>query len=72
MTGMGQLPPRWTRHPRNENCYYYHWLVDTDNNPATGRINSYYEGIATNLETPIADRVIQFGWRDGVPTEVCL
>ena len=54
-----------------KNRYYYHWLVDTDNNPATGRTNSEYEGNATNLETPIgADLVIQFGWRDGAPNGV--
>ncbi|MGB2862712.1 MAG: hypothetical protein WBC05_05235, partial [Sedimentisphaerales bacterium] len=48
------------------NRYYYHWGLDTDNNPATGFNNSEYEGNATNLETPIgADLIIQFGWRDG-------
>jgi len=48
------------------NRYYYHWLLDTDNNPDTGYNNSEYEGNATNLETPIgADLVVQFGWRDG-------
>jgi hypothetical protein len=50
------------------NRHYYHWLLDTDNNPATGRTNSEYEGSATNLENPIgADLVVQFGWRDGAP-----
>ena len=53
------------------NRYYYHWLIDTDNNPATGRTNSEYEGNATNLENPIgADLVVQFGWRDGAPDGV--
>ena len=53
------------------NRYYYHWLLDTDNNPATGRNNSEYEGNATNLENPIgADLVVQFGWRDGAPNGV--
>lgn len=48
------------------NRYYYHWLIDSDNNPATGRTNSEYEGNATNLENPIgADLIIQFGWRNG-------
>ena len=50
------------------NRYYYHWLFDTDNNPATGFSNSEYEGNATNLENPIgADLVIQVGWRNGAP-----
>jgi len=48
------------------NRYYYHWLLDTDTNPATGYHNSEYEGNATNLKTPIGvDLVVQFGWRDG-------
>ncbi|RME94505.1 MAG: hypothetical protein D6766_05650, partial [Verrucomicrobia bacterium] len=29
------------------NRYYYHWLLDTDNNPATGRSNTEYEGNPT-------------------------
>jgi len=48
------------------NRYYYHWLLDTDTDPATGYHNSEYEGNATNLQTPIGvDLVVQFGWRDG-------
>jgi hypothetical protein len=35
------------------NRYYYHWLLDTDNNPDTGYLNDEYEGNPTNLETPI-------------------
>ena len=54
-----------------KNRYYYHWLLDTDNNPATGR-RSEGEGNATNLSKPIgADMVIQFG-RDGSQWGVCL
>ncbi len=53
------------------NRYYYHWLVDTDNNPATGRSNAEYEGNPTGLEHPIgAERVIMVGWRDGKPNGV--
>ncbi|MFC1603834.1 hypothetical protein ACFL5F_02295 [Planctomycetota bacterium] len=53
------------------NRYYYHWLLDTDNNPDTGNLNDQYEGNATNLETPIgADLIIQFGWRDGATNGV--
>jgi hypothetical protein len=48
------------------NRYYYHWLLDTDTNPATGYNNSEYEGNATGVKTPIGvDLVVQFGWRDG-------
>jgi hypothetical protein len=48
------------------NRYYYHWLLDTDNNPDTGYLNDEYEGNATNLKTPIGvDVLIQFGWRNG-------
>jgi hypothetical protein len=48
------------------NRYYYHWLLDTDNNPSTGYHNSEYEGNATRLQNPIGvDLVVQFGWRDG-------
>jgi hypothetical protein len=53
------------------NRYYYHWLLDTDNNPATGYLNDEYEGNATNLETPIGvDLLVQFGWRDGATNGV--
>jgi len=53
------------------NRYYFHWGLDTDNNPATGFNNSEYEGNPTNLETPIgADLIIQFGWRDGATNGV--
>jgi len=48
------------------NPYYYHSILDTDNNPASGFDNSEYEGNATNLQTPIGvDLVVQFGWRNG-------
>jgi hypothetical protein len=53
------------------NRYYYHWLLDTDNNPATGYLNNDYEGTPTNLETPIGvDVLVQFGWRDGATNGV--
>ena len=53
------------------NRYYYHWLLDTDNNPDTGYFNDQYEGIPTNLETPIGvDVLVQFGWRDGATNGV--
>jgi hypothetical protein len=53
------------------NRYYYHWLLDTDNNPDTGYLNDQYEGNATNLQTPIGvDLLVQFGWRDGATNGV--
>ncbi|RME94818.1 MAG: hypothetical protein D6766_04840, partial [Verrucomicrobia bacterium] len=57
--------------PGMVNRYYYHWLIDTDNNPATGRSNSEYEGNPTGVVRPIgADRVVQIGWRDGAPNGI--
>lgn len=57
--------------PGMTNRYYYHWILDTDNNPATGFNNSEYEGNPTNLNSPIgADLVIMIGWRDGAPNGV--
>jgi len=53
------------------NRYYYHWLLDTDNNPDTGYLNDEYEGNPTNLEIPIGvDVLVQFGWRDGATNGV--
>ena len=50
------------------NRYYYHWLLDTDNNPATGRSNAEYEGTPTGVKKPIgAERMVMIGWRDGKP-----
>jgi len=47
------------------NRYYYHWILDTDNNVDTGFKNDAYEDNATNV-TPIgADVVVMIGWRDG-------
>jgi hypothetical protein len=53
------------------NRYYYHWLLDTDNNPATGRRNSEYEGIPTGVTNPVGSELfIQIGWRNGAPDGV--
>ncbi|HIE28461.1 TPA: hypothetical protein EYP66_14370 [Candidatus Poribacteria bacterium] len=53
-----------------KNRYYYHWILDTDNNVDTGYKNSEYEGNATNV-TPIGvDVVVMIGWRDGNPNGV--
>jgi hypothetical protein len=52
------------------NRYYYHWILDTDDNVDTGFNNSEYEGNATNV-TPIGvDVVVMIGWRDGNPNGV--
>ena len=49
------------------NRYYYHWILDTDNDEGTGFNNSEYEGNATGV-TPIGvDVVVMIGWRDGAP-----
>ncbi len=72
MTVYGVAAPSIEETPaRMTNRYYYHWLLDTDNDPATGFSNSEYEGNATNLQTPIgADLVVMLGWRDGNPNGV--
>jgi hypothetical protein len=50
------------------NRYYYHWLLDTDNNPATGRSNSEYEGNPTGVVKPVgAELAVMIAWRDGLP-----
>ena len=50
------------------NRYYYHWILDTDNDVNTGFNNSVYEDNATNV-TPIGvDVVVMIGWRDGNPS----
>ena len=67
MAAHGTILPAVDQTPEGMiNRYYYHWLIDTDNNPATGRSNAEYEGTPTGLSKPIgAERVIQLGWRDG-------
>jgi len=72
MTVHGVAAPAVNQTPAGmQNRYYYHWLLDTDNNPATGRSNSEYEGNPTNLQKPIgAERVVMIGWRDGKPNGI--
>jgi hypothetical protein len=67
MTVYGVFAPEVQDTPAGmTNRYYYHWLLDTDTDSATGYNNSEYEGNATNVKTPIGvDLVVQFGWRDG-------
>jgi hypothetical protein len=72
MTVYGVFAPEVQDTPAGmTNRYYYHWLLDTDTDPATGYNNSGYEGNATNVKTPIGvDLVVQFGWRDGATNGV--
>ncbi|MHB1306469.1 MAG: hypothetical protein ACYC23_05240 [Limisphaerales bacterium] len=69
MTVEGAAAPSVAQTPEGKvNRYYYHWLLDTDNNPATGRSNAEYEGTPTGLTKPVgSERVIMIGWRDGKP-----
>jgi hypothetical protein len=72
MTVEGIIAPTVEETPADgTNRYYYHWLLDTDNNPATGVSNSEYEGNPTNIEAPIgAEYFVQVGWRNGAPDGV--
>jgi len=72
MTVDGVAAPSVPQTPEEKsNRYYYHWLLDTDNNPATGRSNAEYEGTPTGLTKPVgSERVIMVGWRDGKPNGV--
>ncbi|MCZ7641302.1 MAG: hypothetical protein M5U12_37760 [Verrucomicrobia bacterium] len=72
LTVQGVVAPSTAQTPEGKvNRYYYHWLLDTDNNPATGRSNAEYEGSPTGVTKPIgAERVVMVGWRDGKPNGV--
>ena len=53
------------------NRYYYHWLIDSDNNPATGVSNATYENKPTGVDRAIGTEIIvQFGWKDGATNGV--
>ena len=67
MSVEGVLGPSVEETPADKtNRYYYHWLIDTDNDPATGFSSAEYEGSPTNVATPLgAEITVQFGWRDG-------
>ncbi len=52
--------------PADNQRYYYHIIIDTDNDLNTGFNNSEYEGNDTGIEDPIGvDLVIQIGRRNG-------
>lgn len=72
MTVEGVAAPSVEQTPQDKsNRYYYHWLLDTDNNPATGRSNAEYEGKPTGVKKPVgSERVIMIGWRDGKPNGI--
>ncbi len=72
MTVQGAAAPSMEQTPEGKvNRYYYHWMLDTDNNPATGRSNAEYEGTPTGVVKPVgAERVVMIGWRDGKPNGV--
>ena len=52
------------------NRYYYHWIIDTDDDLKTGMDNSSYEGNPTKVDPIGADVFVQVGWRDGAPNGV--
>ncbi|GIX08022.1 MAG: hypothetical protein KatS3mg115_2425 [Candidatus Poribacteria bacterium] len=54
--------------PADQFRYYYHILIDADNNVNTGITNDAYEGNPTGVQEVIgADFYIQIGWRAGAP-----
>ena len=69
MSVYGIMAPSAEQTPEGmKNRYYYHWLLDTDNDTATGFKTDAYEGNSTGLTKPLGvDLIVQFGWRDGKP-----
>ena len=69
MSVYGIMAPSAEQTPEGmKNRYYYHWLLDTDNDTATGFKTDAYEGNSTGLAKPLGvDLIVQFGWRDGKP-----
>ena len=48
MESHGVIAPSADETPEGKtNRYYYHWLIDSDNNPATGVSNATYENKST-------------------------
>ena len=50
-----------------ENRYYYHWILDTDNDVNSGFNNSEYEGNPTGVDPIGVDVVVMVAWKDGNP-----
>ena len=69
MTVEGAITPKSEDTPEGlTNRHYYHWLIDADNNPATGVSNATYENEPTGIDRTVGSEiVIQVGWRDGAP-----
>ncbi len=73
MTVEGVAAPSMDQTPEGKNNrYYYHWILDTDNDASTGSfVNSSYEGNATGVVRPVgAELFVQVGWRDGKPNGI--
>jgi len=56
MTVEGVAAPSVDQTPQDKNNrYYYHWILDTDNDPAPGSfVNDSYEGNPTGVASPEA------------------
>jgi hypothetical protein len=69
MKAEGIICPSVDETPEGKNNrYYYHFILDTDNNAATGFSTSEYEGQQTGLAKPLGGEVtVQVGWQDGAP-----
>ncbi|MBD3182676.1 hypothetical protein GF312_10310 [Candidatus Poribacteria bacterium] len=71
MTVYGTITPAMDETPAGmTNRYYYHWILDTDDNINTGFENSEYEGNPTDVDPIGVDVVVMVGWRDGNPNGV--
>jgi hypothetical protein len=65
-TFYGMLTVYGTAAPQDTQRYYYHILIDADNDIKTGANNSEYEGNDTGIKNPIgADFYVQVGRRNG-------
>ncbi len=68
MTVYGIITPTVDQTPAGmENRYYYHWILDTDEDIDTGYDNSEYESNPTNVDPIGVDVIVMVGWKDGAP-----
>ena len=72
MSVYGTAAPSMEKTPDGmKNRYYYHWIIDADNNPKTGFNNSSYEKSPTKVKKPIGvEKVVMIGWKDGKPNGI--
>ena len=71
MTVHGTIAPAIDQTPAGmTNRYYYHWILDTDDDVSTGFSNSEYEETPTNVSPIGVDVIVMVGWRDGNPNGV--